>query len=80
MPRKYLIEMFCDRVAASKIYNKDKYTDSKPLEYFLQAKDNRISVINDETSVEIGYLLRMLADKRRKKRLFKIYKKDKEKR
>ena len=63
MPRKYLIEMFCDRVAASKIYNKDKYTDSKPLEYFLQAKDNRISVINDETSVEIGYLLRMLADK-----------------
>ena len=63
MPRKYLIEMFCDRVAASKIYNKDKYTDSKPLEYFLQAKDNRISVINDETSVEIGYLLQMLADK-----------------
>jgi hypothetical protein len=63
MPRKYLIEMFCDRVAASKIYNKDKYTDSKPLEYFQQARDNRISVINEETSDEIGYLLQMLADK-----------------
>lgn len=63
MPRKYLIEMFCDRVAASKIYNKDKYTDSKPLEYFLQAKDNRISVINEDTSNEIGYLLKMLSEK-----------------
>lgn len=63
MPRKYLIEMFCDRVAASKIYNKENYTDSKPLEYFLQAKDNRISVINEETSKEIGYLLKMLSEK-----------------
>ena len=63
MPRKYLIEMFCDRVAASKIYNKENYTDSKPLEYFLQARDNRISVINDDTSKEIEYLLRMLAEK-----------------
>ncbi len=63
MPRKYLIEMFCDRVAASKIYNKENYTDSKPLDYFLQARDNRISVINDDTSKEIEYLLRMLAEK-----------------
>ena len=25
MPRQYLIEMFCDRIAASKVYLKDKY-------------------------------------------------------
>lgn len=63
MPKEYLIEMFCDRVAASKIYNKDKYTDSKPLEYFLRAKDHRVSVINETTSDEIEFLLRMLEEK-----------------
>lgn len=30
MPYKYVAEMFCDRLAASKIYMKDKYTDSAP--------------------------------------------------
>lgn len=63
MPKKYLIEMFCDRVAASKIYNKENYTDSKPLEYFLRARDHRISVINETTSDEIEFLLRMLEEK-----------------
>ena len=63
MPKKYLIEMFCDRVAASKIYNKENYTDSKPLEYFVRAKDHRISVINETTSDEIEFLLRMLEEK-----------------
>ncbi len=61
MPRKYLIEMFCDRVAASKIYNKDKYTDSCPLEYFLRAKGTR--TINQKTSEDLEFLLRLLADK-----------------
>lgn len=63
MPRKYLIEMFCDRVAASKIYNKDNYTDSKPLEYFMNAKARRATVIHPETSDEIEFLLRMLEEK-----------------
>ena len=35
MPLKYVKEMFCDRVAASKIYMKDKYDDGAPLAYFL---------------------------------------------
>ena len=34
MPINYLAEMICDRIAASKIYLKDKYTDAAPLEYF----------------------------------------------
>ena len=63
MPRKYLIEMFCDRVAASKIYNKKDYTDSKPLEYFMKAKNRRATIINPETSDEIEFLLRMLEEK-----------------
>ena len=41
MPLKYVIEMFCDRVAASKTYMKDKYTDAYPLEYFERGKSTR---------------------------------------
>ncbi len=62
MPKKFLIEMFCDRVAASKIYNKDKYTNSKPLEYFLKGKGHR-QIMHPETSEEIEFLLRMLEEK-----------------
>ena len=38
MVYKYLIEMVCDRVAASKIYLKDKYTDEEPLTYYATHK------------------------------------------
>lgn len=34
IPFKYMLEMICDRIAASKVYQKDKYTNSHPLEYF----------------------------------------------
>lgn len=34
MPIRYMAEMFCDRVAASKIYQGDNYTDQHPLTYF----------------------------------------------
>lgn len=34
MPLKYVKEMFCDRVAAGKIYLGDKYTDNNPIDYF----------------------------------------------
>ena len=36
MPLKYVKEMFCDRVAAGKIYLDDKYTNDNPIEYFLK--------------------------------------------
>ncbi len=58
MPLRYVAEMFCDRVAASKIYNGDKYTDSDSLNYFLRSKANRF--INEETSDLLEKLLRML--------------------
>ena len=46
MPEKYLYEMVCDRVAASKIYLKDKYDDSKPLEYLINNIDeNQFHII-----------------------------------
>lgn len=61
MPRKYVAEMFCDRVAASKIYQGKNYTDSHPLSYFLPGKPKRF--IHPETSDEIEMLLKMLAEK-----------------
>lgn len=61
MPLKYVIEMFCDRVAASKIYMKENYTDSSPLEYFSHRKDHRM--IHPETTILLEQLLTMLAQK-----------------
>ena len=60
MPLKYVIEMFCDRVAASKIYQGDKYTNEHPIYYFMRGKDKR--VIHPETSDQLEKLLQMLAD------------------
>ncbi|MBP5431752.1 DUF5662 family protein [Ruminococcus sp.] len=61
MPDIYIFEMFCDRVAASKIYNKEKYNNSMPLEYFLRAKPRR--VIEKTTAEKLEFLLTMLRDK-----------------
>ena len=60
MPVKYVIEMFCDRVAASKIYQGENYTDSHPIDYFERGRDKR--VIHDETSLLLENLLTMLRD------------------
>ena len=39
IPFKYMLEMICDRVAASKTYNKKEYKDSDSLKYLLKTKD-----------------------------------------
>ena len=61
MPIIYVKEMFCDRVAASKIYQGKNYTENHPIEYFLRGKDRRF--IHPETSSLIENLLRMLSEK-----------------
>ena len=61
MPDIYIFEMFCDRVAASKIYNKDKYTDSMPLAYFMLGKSRHF--IEPKTSKKLEFLLTMLQDR-----------------
>lgn len=59
MPVKYVVEMFCDRVAASKIYYGDKYNDSIPLEYYKKGHDHY--VIHPESDALLRKLLVMLA-------------------
>lgn len=61
MPDKYIVEMFMDRIAASKIYNKGRYTDDMPLKYYL--KGNPEEFIEEHTRKTLEFLLRMLAEK-----------------
>lgn len=61
MPTRFLAEMFCDRVAASKIYNGKNYTDHHPLDYFLNGKARYH--MHPETADELEKMLRMLAEK-----------------
>ncbi len=60
MPLRYVAEMFCDRVAAGKVYQGKAYTDASPLAYFLKGKPAR--VIHPQTSDFLEKLLRMLQD------------------
>lgn len=61
MPPRYVAEMFCDRVAASKIYQGDQYNDSSALLYFQRGRDKRS--IHPETSEFLESLLTMLSEK-----------------
>lgn len=60
MPLKYVAEMFCDRVAASKIYQGDNYTAQHPLDYFLRGKPRRR--IHPDTSDLLESWLTILAE------------------
>lgn len=60
MPVNYVVEMFCDRVTASMIYQKSAYTDRSALEYYLAGR-NRI-LIHPETDKLIMHLLTYLSE------------------
>lgn len=40
MPVRYVVEMMCDRMAASKVYRGDAYTDRDPYDYYMRARDH----------------------------------------
>ena len=61
MPMRYVKEMFCDRVAASKIYQGKNYTDRHPLDYFLRG--NARKKMHSETADLLEEWLVMLAEK-----------------
>ena len=61
MPIIFVKEMFCDRVAASKVYQGKNYTDEHPYKYFEPGKARRI--IHQETSDLLEEWLIMLRDK-----------------
>lgn len=61
MPVKYVVEMFCDRVAASKIYRKKNYRDSDPYDYYRRFKDYQL--MHPETRLLLEKMLICLKDK-----------------
>lgn len=62
MPTRYVIEMFMDRIAASKTYQGDQYRDSHPLEYYEQGAAKLGNMIHPETAALLHKLLKMLAE------------------
>lgn len=61
MPVCYVVEMFIDRVSASKNYEKEKYTDASAYRYYQKGKANLLLHPNTEKLLE--ELLIMLAEK-----------------
>lgn len=60
MPNRYIVEMLMDRIAASKVYKKEAYTNRSPLEYYLSAKEP--APLHKKTKKVLEKLLYMLAE------------------
>ena len=60
MPLRYVAEMFCDRVAACKIYKGDAYTQEDPLAY--QERMRPHIFMHPETEKRITEMLTVLRD------------------
>lgn len=67
MPVKYVVEMFIDRMAASKNYLKDQYTDGSALEYYNRGKEHYL--LHPDTRALLEKLLNMLAEQGEEKTL-----------
>lgn len=65
MPKRYVIEMVMDRIAASKTYMKNAYTDTAPLLYYERGAQHL--VIHPETRKLLEQMLTMLAKDGEKK-------------
>lgn len=80
MPLNYCLESVLDKIAASKVYKKDKYTDSSPYEFFYNSYER--NAMNKSTSKQILYLLEYLKDNGEKntleyiKNIYSNWKKD----
>ena len=60
MPVRYVAEMFCDRIAACRIYMKAEYTDSAPYNYYIKSRHRLF--IHPETGAELEEMLRVLSE------------------
>ena len=60
MPERYVAEMVCDRIAASRTYLKDAYTDRAPWEYYERSRSHYL--LHPETRALLERLLAMLRD------------------
>lgn len=75
MPMRYVIEMFMDRIAASKTYCGEKYQDTYPLAYYEKGAAKLGKMIHPATAELLYELLKMLAEQGEEK-TFAYIKKD----
>ncbi len=61
MPFPYVVEMVCDRVAACRIYQKEKYTKESALEYYLTRNDRLF--MHPKTAELLESILRDIAER-----------------
>lgn len=61
MPARYLAEMFCDRLAASKVYAGDQYQQDHSLRYFQNSNARKRGMLHPETEEKLMELLEILA-------------------
>ena len=60
MPGRYVAEMFCDRIAASRTYRRELYQDSDPWDYYERSKGHYL--IHPETQALLEKTLLLLRD------------------
>ncbi len=61
MPNRYILEMFCDRVAACRIYHPNDFTNEMPLHYLTSHQMQHL--IAPETLRKLTVLLELYRDK-----------------
>ncbi|MFI3211765.1 MAG: DUF5662 family protein [Eubacteriales bacterium] len=64
MPTKYIVEMLMDRIAACKVYEKEKYQDDSPLRYYMRSRE--VNPLHEKTQFMLELLLTMMAEKGQK--------------
>ena len=60
MPLRYVAEMFCDRIAASKVYLGKAYSDASPYKYYVNSSLGPL--IHPDTAAELEKMLLTLRD------------------
>ena len=72
MPVKYILEMIMDRIAASKVYAKENYTQHHPLDYYKLGKEH--APLHPKTRKTLELLL-LILDKYGEKEMVRFIKK-----
>ena len=78
MPYRYMLESCIDRIAASKVYEKENYSDSSAYNFFVNSKE--YSVINETTRKQIEenlYYLKQNGEKETLRHYRQLYKEHK---
>lgn len=61
MPKKYVAEMFCDRLAASRVYRGEAFDPGDPYQFFLRGRNKRL-LLHPATSALLEAILIKLRD------------------